>query len=202
MMGISGSSSGITNLVSSPSVTGQSRELSMSYSNSGGEIWHLSFGSDTQATHFVYDNYIYIEQTSSLGNLEMDMNQVIANGDTVIYGVQCDGYSGTWDYTINTGTPTNPYDTWMHSNIPCNPRNWAPNVWHHVQIAYSRTSTGVVTYESVWFDGKQSDFNNATGNSAFALGWGASLVTNFQIDGLGSSGSVKAYFDKLTVSRW
>ena len=201
--GTAGSSTGTSNLVSTPSKSGGAREYSMSYQNYGGEIFHTSFGADTSATHFVYDTWIWLDgSTTDIGNIEMDMNQVIANGETVIYGFQCDGYSSTWDYTINKGTPSAPIDAWEHSSVPCNPRNWSPNTWHHVQVAYARDSNGVVTYESVWFDGVQSNFTGATGSSAFALGWGSTLLTNFQIDGLGASGSVKAYMDNMTVYRW
>jgi hypothetical protein len=59
-----------------------------------------------------------------------------------------------------------------------------------------------VTYQSVVLDGAESDFAGATGNSAFTLGWGSTLLTNFQIDGLGSGGSTTAYLDNLTVYRW
>jgi len=133
----------------------------------------------------------------------MDMNQVIANGDTVIYGFQCDGYSGTWDYTVNLGTPANPEGHWKHSNVTCpDPKTWAPNTWHNIQVSYSRDNAGNVTYDSVVLDGQQSSFVGAAGNSEFSLGWGPTLLTNFQIDGHGANGSVTAYVDNLTVSRW
>jgi hypothetical protein len=54
----------------------------------------------------------------------------------------------------------------------------------------------------VVFDGVLSDLVGATGNSVFKLGWGSVLLTNFQIDGLGTSGSTTAYVDNLTVYRW
>ena len=38
------------------------------------------------------------------------------NGDTVIFGFQCDGWDGTWDYTENAGTPTAPIDHWVNSS--------------------------------------------------------------------------------------
>jgi hypothetical protein len=41
----------------------------------------------------------------------MDMNQVMPNGQIVIFGFQCDGWSGTWDYTANKGTLEKPIDT-------------------------------------------------------------------------------------------
>jgi hypothetical protein len=199
--GSSGSSSGSMSLVSSPSYSGTARQLATSFSGSGGERYEVSFGDDTTSTNFFYDGWVYISgSASSIANLEMDMNQVMENGQTVIFGFQCDGYSGTWDFTENKGTASSPSDTWVHSSAACNPRSWSVNTWHHVQVNYSRTSAGVVTYYAVWLDGTESAIN-ATVPSAFALGWGPTLLTNFQVDGLGN-GSATVYLDDLVVSRW
>jgi Bacterial Ig domain len=196
-----GSTSGTTNLVNSPSLNGSARVFNTSFSNSGGELYHISFADDVKAYNFLWDGWVYFTNSASnIANLEIDMNQVMANGQTVIYGFQCDGYSGTWDYTKNAGTPTKYNDTWVHSSAPCNPRNWTRNTWHHVQISYSRDDAGNVTYHSVWLDSKEQKID-AKVPSAFALGWGPVLLTNFQIDGLGS-GSNTVYLDNLTISRW
>ncbi len=197
-----GTSNGVSNLTSSPSQSGTAREFVTSFTNYGGERYHVSFGSDTAATNFLYDAWFYVASPNDgVANLEMDMNQVMANGQTVIYGFQCDGYSGTWDYTANTGTAQKPIDTWLHSNATCNPRNWATDAWHHVQVTYSRDDAGNVTYKSVWFDGAEQDVN-ATVPSSFAMGWSSVLLTNFQLDGLGASGTATVYIDNLTVYRW
>ena len=199
--GTSGSSSGSMNLTSSPSYGGTARAFYTSFSNSGGELYHVTFGDDVNATNFFYDAWLYIAgSAANIANLEMDMNQVMSNGWTVIYGFQCDGYSGTWDYTKNAGSPSSPYDTWVHSSAKCNPRSWATNAWHHVQVSYSRDGSGNVTYKSVWLDGAEQMIN-ATVPSAFALGWGPVILTNFQVDGLGN-GSATTYLDDVKVSRW
>jgi hypothetical protein len=196
-----GSSSGTMNLTASPSLSGNALQFNTSFSNSSGEIYHVTFGDDTSVMNFFYDGWVYLTSSaSSIANLETDMNQVTSNGQTVIYGFQCDGYSGTWDYTENAGTPTSPSDHWVHSNSACNVRNWSQNAWHHIQVSYSRDSSGNVTYHSVWLDGVESPID-ATVPSSFALGWSPVLLTNFQIDGLGS-GSNTVYLDKLTISRW
>ena len=201
--GTPGAATGSSSLVSSPSLSGAARQYSMSFTNLGGEIYHTTFGTDQNSTNFVYDTQLWITNPAAIANIEMDMNQVIANGNTIIYGVQCDGYSGTWDYAVNAGTPATPIAAWKHTSSTCpRPSTWAPNTWHHVQIAYSRDGVGNVTYHSVVLDGVQSDFTGATGSSAFKLGWASTLLTNFQIDGLGSSGSTTAYIDNLTVYRW
>jgi hypothetical protein len=201
--GTPGTSTGVTNLVATPSQSGLARQFATSYTDYGGERYHVSLNPNPNATNFVFDAQVYIAGSAKdISNIEMDLNQVMSNGQTVIYGFQCDGWSNTWDYTANTGTPTNFNDKWLHSNQACSPRNWTPNTWHHVQIQYSRDSAGNVTYQSVWLDGVQQDLN-VTVNSSFALGWGQTLLINFQIDGYNStSGSSNVYLDNATVYSW
>jgi hypothetical protein len=197
-----GTASGSSGIVSNPALSGAARQFETSFTNGGSERFYVTFGADTQATNFLYDGWVYIASPSNdVANIEMDTNQVMANGQTVIYGFQCDGYSNTWDYTENQGTPTSPSDVWVHSTAACNPRNWSTNAWHHVQISYSRDSSGNVTYQSVWLDGAQQTINE-TVPSAFALGWGSALLTNFQVDGYGASGTTTVYLDNLTIYRW
>jgi|ERR1017187_1463569 hypothetical protein len=196
-----GSSTGYMSLVGTPAMSGSAREFTTKYSGSGGELYHISFGEDTTAKNFLYDTWIYIAGSSaSLANLEMDMNQVIENGQVVIYGFQCDGWSGTWDYAENIGTPQHSHAHWLHSKAGCNPRNWSTNTWHHVQVQYSRTDSGVVTYRYVALDGVETELN-VTVPAAFALGWAPTLVANFQVDGIGA-GQTTIYMDKMTITRW
>jgi len=197
-----GLSKGLTSVVSSPSQSGEARQFDTSYTDSGDERYSAVFASDPEAKNFLYDAWLYVVSPSDgIANLEFDMNQVLASGETVIYGVQCDGYTGTWDYTANKGTPEAPADTWVHSKAACNPRAWSTDSWHHVQVAYSRDEAGNVTYKSVWFDGAEQAIN-ATVPSAFSLGWQPVLLTNFQVDGFGPYGSSTVYLDDLTVYRW
>lgn len=197
-----GWASGSMSLVGSPSKTGHSRAFTTHFSKSGGVRYSVSFGDDNTSTNFYYDAWVYMGANSSqIGNLEMDMNQTMQNGQTALFGFQCDGYTSTWDYTENAGSPTHPIDKWVHSGAYCNPRGWSVNTWHHVQVYYSRTSAGVITYHTVWLDGNAQNING-TVNSAFALGWAPVLLTNFQVDGLGASGAPTVYLDSLTVYRW
>jgi hypothetical protein len=198
-----GGSIGSMSLVNSPSRSGNARKFVSNYSNYGDQRFDVLFGDDTTSTNFFYDVWIYLPYPStSIANLEMDMNQVMPNGETVIYGFQCDGWSGTWDFTANSGTPTRPVDAWLHSKASCNPRQWITNTWHHVQVSYSRDGSGNVTYQSVWLDGAQSALN-VTVPSAFALGWAPALLTNFQIDGSTPANAIAtAYVDDLTIYRW
>jgi hypothetical protein len=184
----------------SESLDGASREMYFTYSDNGGEIYHLTFAHDATVTHFVYDTYIYLVNPTTIENIEMDMNQVMSDGRTVIFGTQCASGSGSFEYTkiVNGGTH------WYASNIPCHPKTWTANTWHHVQIASHRDSDGVVTYDWVNLDGTYTDFKNATGASAENLGWPAGdLLLNFQLDGAGAGGDpVTVYIDKMTIYSW
>jgi hypothetical protein len=200
--GTSGSSVGSMTLVTDPSVSGEAAQFNTSFTDWGGELYSQTYATDANATNFLYDAEVWIEAGSAIGNLEMDNNQVIPDGDTVIYAFQCAGDTNTWDYSENAGTPAEPVVKWMQSNQPCNPADWTPNAWHHVQVSYSRDDVGNVTYNAVWLDGVEAPIN-ATVPSAFTLGWAAGvLVTNFQVDGVGSSGSSTLYLDNLTLYRW
>ena len=197
-----GTANGGMSLVSDPSLSGETAEFNTAFTDWGGELYSVSYAKDPGATNFVYDAEVWIEAGSVLGNLEMDNNQVIANGDTVIYAFQCAGDSNTWDYSENAGTPQAPVVKWIKSSQPCNPENWTPNAWHHVQISTSRDDAGNVTYNGVWLDGVEAPINE-TVPSAFSLGWAAGdLMANFQIDGSGASGSSTLYLDKFTMYRW
>ena len=198
-----GQSNGSTQIVSSPSLYGSTRSFETRYSGGGDERYSVTYADDTQATNFFYDAWVYLTGSAgSIGNLEMDTNQVMPNGQTVIFGVQCDGYSGTWAYTANRGTATHQNPQWLTAKgTKCNPRDWTRNKWHHVQASYSRDDAGKITYHSVWLDGAESPLN-VTVNGAFDLGWGPMINTQFQVDGLGNRGTTKVYLDSLTVSRW
>ena len=196
-----GSSTGSMTLVSDPTITGQTAKYYTTFTSGGGELYSVTYGNDTDARNFVYDAHVWISSGSTISNLEMDNNQVMRNGDTVIYAFQCSGYNNVWEYSSNAGTPTHPDVKWIKSTVPCNPAKWARDTWHHIQIQTSRDDSGNVTYHSVWFDGVESPINK-TVNSDFSLGWAlGALVANFQIDGMGT-GSSTLFLDQFTLSRW
>ncbi|MFL6427584.1 MAG: hypothetical protein ACJ71S_05020, partial [Acidobacteriaceae bacterium] len=110
------------------------RELYMTYSDRAGERWSLNVAKDSGATHFVLDTYVLLPHPSQVLNLELDINQVTANGETVILSTQCAGTVGSWEAGYTSGS----LDHWWASGIKCDPRTWAPNVWHHIQIGMHR----------------------------------------------------------------
>jgi hypothetical protein len=201
--GTPGSSSGWSAVTSSPSRTGGARKFAMNYTKFGGHRYSIAFGDDESAANFTLDAWVFTPSgNGGLKNLELDLNQVLSGGQTVIYGMQCDGWTNTWDVAINKGTTTKPWNTWAHTSAPCNVQNWSKNAWHHVQLSYSRNDTGWITYKSASVDGASHPIN-MTVLGAYMLGWKPTLVVNVQLDGATSgTGSASVIVDNLTVNRW
>jgi hypothetical protein len=199
-----GESQGSSTYPATASPYDNARKFYMTYSDHGGERFSISFGNSTDATHFVYDTLVYIVDPSELENIEMDINQVMSDGRTVIFATQCAGTSRTWEYTTDTGSDRGRHAHWNPSNISCDPKAWTPNCWHHVQIASSRDISGNVTYEWVNLDGTINTFEGASGPSALSLGWKVGdLSLNFQLDGSNRSDeSITAYVEDMTIYRW
>ena len=197
-----GSSSGSSKVVSSPSVSGNAREFETEFSGSGDERFSLAFSDDTSSQNFFYDAWVYLTSSSNnISNLEFDVNQTMPDGKTAMIGVQCDGYTKHWDYTVNTGSESNPKPKWEgKSGTYCDPRAWSQDQWHHVQAYFSHDDSGNITYHSVWLDGSEFKMDE-TAYGKFDLGWGPRINTQFQVDGLGS-GHVTAYVGNMSVSRW
>lgn len=201
--GGTGTSTGSMSIVSSPSKYGSARKFYTTFTNNGTERYSVSFSDNTSAKNIFYDAWVYLTSSNSkIGNLEFDINQTMDNGQTVMAGFQCDGWTGHWAYTVNTGSAGSPRPHWVSkSGTTCNPRSWSAGTWHHVQASMSRDSSGYVTYHYIWLDGNQV-YIGARAFCAMSLGWGDIINTQFQVDGYGSSGSVTAYIDGLKVSVW
>jgi hypothetical protein len=175
-----------------------------SYSNHGGERCSIDFVKDTTTHNFIYDVWVQTPNPSLVGNLELDMNQVTTNGDTVIFAFQCDGFKGKWDYSYVSNTNGGASGThWVPSSLPCNVQKWAANTWYHVQISTSRDDSGNVTYNWVALNGVVGELNVTTYQQE-ALNWGiGDTMVNFQLDPAKATGNpVIVYAHDLTIYRW
>jgi hypothetical protein len=85
--GTNGSADGVMTMVPNPAVSGNARQFATTYTNHGGVRYSVSFDHDRVSTNFLYDGWIYIQSpNTSIAILELDMNQTMTNGDTVIFG--------------------------------------------------------------------------------------------------------------------
>jgi hypothetical protein len=176
------------------------RKFYATYTERAGERWSTEVAVDQSATHFVLDTYVYFPNPSQVLNLETDIDAVDSSGDTYILSTQCAGSVDGWEYGYTEGK----HDHWQDIHVGCNPANWTPNTWHHIQIGEYRGTNGTVTHEYAALDGKTVSFNNDTRESSHYLGWEKGIINvQFQIEGSSEgSGSFTAYIHKFTVYRW
>lgn len=164
-----------------------------------GALWHLAFGSDSRAQHFAYTANVYLVTPEQIENVEMDMNQVIDDGRTVILALQCAGGSKTWEYTTASENATH----WHPSNVACNPATWGVKKWHKVALFTERDAVGNVTYDGVCFDDVCQAFQGAAGPSVLALHWNPhELLLNYQTDAAQPAGIMDSYLRDLEIYRW
>jgi hypothetical protein len=196
--GTPGTSRGSTVYPATTPANDNAREFYMTYTKHGGERWDITPVSDENATHFVLDTYVYLPDPSQVMNLELDINQVTSNGETVILATQCAGNDGTWEAGYARGKKND----WWEAHIKCDPRTWTANTWHHIQIGLHH-SGDTVTHDWVILDGVYHPWGYTHEIGRFS-GWQpGSINVQYQIEGNNkTSGSITTYLHKLTVYRW
>jgi hypothetical protein len=179
-----------------PALDGTAGRHEVVFTGNGGARYSQHFGVDSASDHWIYDVQVMFANPLTVNDLELDINQVLTDGATNIYAIQCSHGSGTWEWT-------SPVPHWNVGTIPCDPHNFTPNVWHHIQLGSSRDPiTEIVTYDWVAIDGVQTMWGQS-GLANEQLGWTpiGDLVLNFQIDGNGAGDAV-VYEQNLIIWRW
>ncbi len=195
-----GTATGTTTLVSTPSRDGQARKFTMTTSSYGGFRWHVYFGSgnlNSIGTIWTIDFWFYIDSLTNVDDLEFDFNHVLPSGDTIILGTQCNMPVGFWQYAVKVSTSP----VWRNSSATCTTHDFIVNTWHHVVIkAHESGTTGI--YDSFSVDGNLQNVGNATGTINYTLGWTpvGAQVFNFQLDGNNVTQSTTAYIDSLSIT--
>ena len=94
-------------LVSAPSLSGYAREFDRCLTPTvAASVSMCRSASIPRRRTFLYDVWVNLADPSGgvanlgTGHEPGDAERAV----TVIYGLQCDGYSGTWDYTANAGS--------------------------------------------------------------------------------------------------
>jgi len=180
------------------------REFSHSYVGSGGSIWSVTPVSSTLATNFVYQVRVYCDDWTKVGNLETDLNAVLSNGQLQILAFQTDGYAKAFDWTKNKGTVDAPVVSWIPSNVAVNLRAFPAKTWISIEYQTSYDpNTGICTFHNVALNGVVSPMIGCSGLSLTKYIWAKNIVqTQFQIDGLGASGSNTIYAANMNLAYW
>jgi hypothetical protein len=181
----------LTQYEGTPALDGKSAEFWMHGSQPyASALWWRQLGANNNASHFVYDLYFYVKNTSAVQALEFDVNQSIG-GHKYIFGTQCDAL-GHHDWDV--------WDTankrWVQTGIYCAPP--AAYTWHHVVLEFQRVN-GQAKFVAVTLDGNKSYINKAFWPEAVGV---QELNTAFQMDGNGSNTAYSTWLDKVNLSVW
>lgn len=194
--------------VASPSLSGNATEFRIAGTISYMDIlWNKSIvryatqdGKDVveNTRHFVYDTYFYVKDLNYMQGIEFDINQFFG-GKQFTWGHECRGnLSGNmWDVWEASGTnPGKGY--WRPTGIPCYPKAWA---WNHVRLTVERTSTNMLHFISIEFNGKISYVNKYYKPGPIDPSWHA-ITVNFQLDGDSSMHDYSVWVDKMGFFYW
>jgi hypothetical protein len=181
---------------SSPSVDGSSRLFTLAgtgpYSNA---YWYKFVGGSKDASNFIYDTYLWVDNPNNPQALELDVNQSFTK-QRWVFGTQCNFKGGpplggnwnVWDGGTNSWKPT---------NVPCTP--FPANTPQHITWQVRRTGV-YVQYVSVTVNGKQHPVNIQLGRQPF---WnGADIDVSVQLDGDYGQDPYSVWIDGTSLKAW
>jgi hypothetical protein len=174
------------------------RSFPSDYTNYGGMRYHCNYATDMNSHNFVYAGDLWFDDPAPLGQMELDNNQVTADGRTYIFGCQANNNDGAWDVTEAISA-----SQWVITPAKGCPKTWPAKQWMHFEIASHRDDAGNVTYDAVHFNGATQAIG-MTLPASLMLNWKrGDCVVNWQENGaLPGAGSIRAYGSNTRVARW
>jgi hypothetical protein len=177
--------------IASPSMDGKSAEFFLGGSNPyASALWWKQLGSNSSATHFVYDLWFYVKQPQNVFALEFDTNQS-TGGKRYIMGTQCGvHYDKQWAVYDAAG------GAWRNTGIGCPvPKAYS---WNHLVWEFYRAK-GRVYYVSFTLNGAKHYVNR----SYYACSSSANDINvAFQMDGNSSMADYNTWLDKVKLTYW
>jgi hypothetical protein len=160
------------------------------------ELYTKYFAGGSNVSHFIYDLYIMVDDSTRPQALEFDVNQTFGNNRWV-FGTECN-FRGS-------GQPIGEWDVWdgingwQPQNIPCDPAQFPPNQWVHLvwqfervgnQVHYISVTIGNHTYPLDKFYNFQPDW------------FGQDIDVAFQMDGNFAQQPYNVWLDQVTLRAW
>ncbi len=183
----------ITQGVSNPSIDGSAAQFwiggTTPYSDA---LWWKQLGGNDGTSHFVYDLYFYVKDTSAPLSLEFDANQGFG-GKRYIMGTQCGiNWDKQWDvWNAATGH-------WVATGVPCT--NVAAYTWNHLTEEFARVN-GQVQFISITLNGQKSYVNRYSNPQPIPTNV-HELNVAVQLDTNAHATAVTMWVDKVTLNAW
>jgi hypothetical protein len=181
----------MTQYVGSPSLTGSAAHFwlggSSPYANA---IWWKNLSAGSNATHFTYDLYFYIDNAAAAEALEFDFN-LSYNGRYYVFGTQCSPlWSHNWDtWDMNAGS-------WNHTGISC--PTFPAYTWNHVTLQFERTWDNKLHFVSIAMNGDQHYVDRYVDSQG--TGYSNGVSVDFQMDGNSRQTDYSVWLDRVNLS--
>lgn len=170
------------------------RNFQFSETMEAGERFSIHFATDlSYPLNFCYDTEIMLADPSAVLNLELDINQVLADGRTCIMDSQYASVSGRVQF-----------DGWKDTRIAGNPQQWGTG-WHRIRHFWHRSADGnTVAFDGAEKDGVYMPSGMVSLTRTRALGWGpvGYVGINVQQEGAKASGAVSVNGRNIRVWSW
>lgn len=171
------------------------RNFTFSETLLAGERFSTGFATDlSYPLNFCYDAEFMLLDPSQFLNLELDINQVLADGRTCIMDTQYASVSGSVEF-----------DGWKPTRITGNPKQWGAGVWRRIRHFWHRSADGnTVTFDGAEKDGVYTAAGVSSTTRTKALGWGPPglLLINVQVEGAYANGTVVLYGRNIQIWSW
>ena len=178
---------------SSPSMSGSSRQFNISGGPWSDVLWIRKLGPHNDATHFLWDFYVYFDNDSAANvwSAEYDFWQAIG-GQKHMIGSQCVFGENHWDVWDSHAVQ------WVNTGVPC-PR-FTGGQWHHIAWDVQRISSWQYRYNTLWVDDQVIPIGRVF--DAEPTDWDDAIGVQWQLDQSGNGAQVNEWIDKVTLTIW
>lgn len=190
--GLGTATSSKTDDQTSPSRDGSSAKFDIGgdtpYSNA---LWWRTLSPNSDATHFVYDLWFYVDHPEFAQALEFDVDQSFG-GTRWVFGTEC-AYLGSGKWDVWDGGAHH----WVPTSAPCPQVSAA--TWHHLIWQFERVK-GQTHFISVTLDDKTMNVDMYQDAQSNFDGDGVDVA--FQMDGDSKQNPFIVWLDQVTLTEW
>jgi len=182
-----------TPFLATPSLSGSSRQFFVGGPAWASALWIHKVGAQNQASHFLWDFYVYFDAASASGvwSAEYDFWQSIG-GQKLMMGTQCVFGTDEWDVWDSRN------NRWVNTSIAC-PR-FTAGAWHHLELYAERISPTQYRFNTLFVDAQPFTINRVFDTEP--TDWSDDMGVQWQLDQNGNGTALSEWVDKVKLTVW
>jgi len=182
-----------TPFLATPSLSGSSRQFFVGGPAWASALWIHKVGAQNQASHFLWDFYVYFDAASASGvwSAEYDFWQSIG-GQKLMMGTQCVFGTNEWDVWDSRN------NRWVNTSIAC-PR-FSAGAWHHLELYAERISPTQYRFNTLFVDAQPFTINRVFDTEP--TDWSDDMGVQWQLDQNGNGTALTEWVDRVKLTVW